>query len=216
MRKYVAELIGTFFLVLTVGCTVLPRVLKLEMASGIIPPLAIGSALMIMVYAGGHISGGHYNPAVTLAVTLRGKCKPEEAPIYMLSQVLGAILAGFVAISLLHEKTPASPAELKVVPSLVAEFLFTFALAYVVLNVATAKATEGNSYFGLAIGFTVLVGAFAVGGISGGAFNPAVAIGAAYMNLIPRGQVWIHILAEFLGGAAAAFVFNYLHPDDRW
>jgi aquaporin Z len=216
VRKYLVEFIGTFFLVLTVGCTVLPGALKLEMARGVIPPLAIGAALMVMVYAGGHISGGHYNPAVTLAVTLRGKCKPEDAPIYMMSQVLGAIVAGFVALTLLYQKTPGTPAELKVVPSLVAEFLFAFALCYVVLNVATARATEGNSYFGLAIGFTVVVGAFAVGGISSGAFNPAVAIGAAFMNLIPRGQVWIHIVADFLGGVVAALAFNYLHPDDRW
>ncbi len=215
LRKYLVEFIGTFFLVLTVGCTVLPGTLNMEMAKGIIPPIAIGSALMIMVYAGGHISGGHYNPAVTLAVTLRGKCKPEEAPIYMLCQALGAILAGFVALQLLIQKTPPEPKALELIPTFTAEFLFAFALCYVVLNVATAKATEGNSYFGLAIGFTVVVGAFAVGGISGGAFNPAVALGAAFMNLIPRSQAWIHILANFVGGAVAALTFNYLHPDDR-
>src|SRR5881392_3029745 len=87
MNKYVTEFIGTFFLVLTVGCTVVPG------AAGVIPPLAIGSALMVMIYAGGHISGGHYNPAVTLAVWLRGKCPTKDVVPYWVSQVIGAALA---------------------------------------------------------------------------------------------------------------------------
>lgn len=215
MRKYIVEFIGTFFLVLTVGCTVLPGVLDLQGAQAIIPPLAIGAALMVMVYAGGHISGGHYNPAVTLAVTLRGRCKPEEAPFYMLSQVLGGIVAGWVAMSVLVGKSPGTASEFpNLVPVFVAEFLFAFALCYVVLNTATAKKNEGNSFYGLAIGMTVMVGAFAVGGISGGAFNPAVALGAAFMKLIPGSQVWIHLIADFLGGAAAGLLFNYLNPED--
>jgi aquaporin Z len=215
MRKYVTEFIGTFFLVLTVGCTVLPGSLKLAMAAGIIPPLAIGSALMVMIYAGGHISGGHYNPAVTLAVTLRGKCSWNDAVFYWVAQFLAAVAAAIVAAGLLYESWPGDPAPLKMLPAFIAEFLFTFALAYVVLNSATSKDTAGNSFYGLAIGFTVLTGAFAVGSISGGAFNPAVATGAAIMNLIPRAQVWIHLIAEFLGGAAAAGVFLYANPEDR-
>ena len=215
MRKYVAEFIGTFFLVLTIGCSVLPGALKLPGAAGIIPPLAIGAILMVMVFAGGHISGAHYNPAVTLAVTLRGKCTWADAPLYMISQVLGALAAAYVTTAVLFGKAPGSAAPLPNVPAaFVAEFLFTFALAYVVLNVATAKGTAGNSFYGLAIGFTVLAGAFAVGGISGGAFNPAVAVGAAFMYLLPLQQIWIHLLADFLGGAAAAFVFKFLNPND--
>lgn len=215
-RKYVAEFIGTFFLVLTVGCTVLPGALKLEMASGVIPPLAIGSILMGMIYAGGHISGAHYNPAVTLAVTLRGRCSWADAVGYWVAQFLAAGAAAFVATALLIGKAPGSAAPLNnVTAALGAEFLFTFALAYVVLNVATSKDTTGNSFYGLAIGFTVLSGAFAVGGISGGAFNPAVALGAGLMYLVPFGQIWIHLLADFLGGAAAAGVYLFLNPDDR-
>jgi aquaporin Z len=216
VRKYVAEFIGTFFLVLTVGCTVLPSVLKLAMGAGVIPPLAIGSALMVMIFAGGHISGAHYNPAVTLAVTLRGRCSWNDAVGYWVAQFLAAAAASFVAMSLLVRQTPETAAALdNVTAALVAEFLFTFALAYVVLNVATAKGTSGNSFYGLAIGFTVLTGAFAVGGISGGAFNPAVALGAALMKLIPFGQIWIHLVADFLGGAAAAGVFLFLNPEDK-
>lgn len=216
MRKYVAEFIGTFFLVLTVGCTVLPGVLELKMAAGIIPPVAIGAALMVMVYAGGHISGGHYNPAVTLGVTLRGRCSWNDAVGYFVAQFLGAAAASVVAMSVLIQQSPGSAGALTNVPgAIVAEFLFTFALVYVVLNTATSKNTAGNSFYGLAIGFTVVVGAFAVGGISGGAFNPAVALGAGIMKLIPFGQIWIHLLGDFLGGAAAAAVFLYLNPDDK-
>src|SRR5262249_54247117 len=98
--------------------------------------------------------------------------------------------------------------------ALVAEFLFTFALCYVVLNVATAKANAGNSFYGLAIGFTVLTGAFAVGGISGGAFNPAVAVGITLMGLASWANIWIYLVANFAGGLVAALVFKFLNPQD--
>lgn len=207
IRKYIVELIGTFFLVLTIGMTVING------PTGVIPPLAIGAALMVMIYAGGHISGGHYNPAVTLAVFIRGKCKAVDVVPYWIAQVAGASLAALVAIYCSggnHGKA-LSP---DIARSLLAEGLFTFALAYVVLNVATAKATAGNSFYGLAIGFTVLVGAFAVGGISGGAFNPAVAVGAAIMNLIEPSAIWIHIVADLAGGLVAGLLFKFLNPDD--
>ena len=165
------ELIGTFFLVLTIGCTVIPG------AAGVIPPLAIGSALMVMIFAGGHISGGHYNPAVTLAVWLRGNVPAKDVVPYWIAQAArrrargGGGRVSSRATPRRHRWRSRTP------PALLAEFLFTFALVYVVLNVATAKDTAGNSFYGLAIGMTVMTGAFAVGGISGGAFNPAVAFG---------------------------------------
>ena len=190
MNKYLTEFIGTFFLVLTVGCTVVPG------SPGVIAPLAIGAALMVMVFAGGHVSGGHYNPAVTLAVFIRGRCDKKDVDPYMAAQAAAAVpAAGAVA--------------------LLGEFLFTFALAYVVLNVATAKATSGNSFYGLAIGMTVMTGAFAVGGISGGAFNPAVAIGIGLMKLVNFSQLWIHLVADFAGGAVAGVVFKQINPEDR-
>lgn len=211
-RKLVMEAIGTFFLVLTVGCTV---VLSSDPGKGIIPPLAIGSALMVMVFAGGHLSGGHYNPAVTLAVTVRGRLPRGEVLPYWVAQLGGAVLAAGIAKYLTGgvEKSAGPPAD--VAKALVAEFLFTFALAFVVLNVATAKATSGNSFYGLAIGFTVLTGAFAVGSISGGAFNPAVAVGAALMHLIHLPSVWIHFVGDLLGGLVAGLTFLYLNPDDK-
>jgi aquaporin Z len=210
MRKYVTEFIGTFFLVFTIGMTVVGH----KSDDGVIPPLAIGAALMVMIYAGGHVSGGHYNPAVTLGVFLRGKCPIADVPFYMVAQVLGALAAAFLTLFL---KPGADIAALEpdVVRALIVEFLFTFALVYVVLNVATSKETAGNSNYGLAIGFTVLTGAFAVGSISGGAFNPAVAIGIGAMGLVKASSIWVHLVADFAGGAVAAFVFKFLNPDDN-
>ena len=212
VRKMITELIGTFFLVLTVGCAV---ILSSDASKGIIPPLAIGSALMVMVYAGGHISGGHYNPAVTLAASVRGRHPWAELVPYWIAQIVGALLAAAAAVYLTGgTTTPAAPPA-DTAKALLAEFLFTFALAYVVLNVATAKGTTGNSFYGLAIGFTVLTGAFAVGSISGGAFNPAVAVGASAMGLFHMPSVWIHVVGDLAGGLVAGLTFLYLNPDDR-
>jgi len=169
----------------------------------------------VMIYAGGHISGGHYNPAVTLAVWLRGKCSTAEMPAYMVVQVLGATAAAFTVLFLKGNPDLPPPGNPQVGPALVAEFLFTFALCYVVLNTATAKGTAGNSNYGLAIGFTVLVGAFAVGGISGGAFNPAVAVGVTLMKLSAPANIWIFLAADFLGGAVAGLLFNTLDMGDE-
>jgi aquaporin Z len=208
MAKYVVEFIGTFFLVFTVGMTVID-----PGGAGPMAPLAIGSALMVMIFAGGHISGGHYNPAVTLAVWIRGRSTAIDAVIYWVVQVLAGLAAAFVVLYM--KGHPAVTAKALVVDrSLVAEFLFTFALAYVVLNVATAKGTSGNSFYGLAIGFTVLTGAYAVGGISGGAFNPAVAVGITAMGLSKLANLWIFLVADLAGGAAAGLVFRFLNPND--
>lgn len=207
MNKYIVEFIGTFFLVLTVGCTVIPG------SPGVIPPLAIGAALMVMIFAGGHVSGAHYNPAVTLAVWIRGRCSSKDAPAYMAAQVAAGVVAALVAAFLAGD---GKPMQIKNVPAaLLAEFLFTFALAYVVLNTATAKGTAGNSFYGLAIGMTVMTGAFAVGGISGGAFNPAVAIGAGVMKLLKFSDIWIHLGADLAGGLAAGLVFKMINPGDK-
>jgi aquaporin Z len=208
--KLIVEFIGTFFLVFTVGQTV-----KGPDSSPLLAPLAIGASLMIMVYAGGHFSGGHYNPAVTLGVTLRGKATWAEAGPYMVAQVLGALAAAGLVLFIKGGHAAAAgppPTDYGIPAKLLAEFLFTFALVYVVLNSATAKGTEGNSFYGLAIGFTVVVGAFAVGPVSGGAFNPAVAVGVTTMGLVdPVTNIWIPLVADFAGGAAAGLLFNALN-----
>ena len=207
MRTMLIEGIGTFFLVLVVGLTVIAP------GAGMMAPLAIGAALMVMVYAGGHISGAHYNPAVTLAVWLRGKCPAKDVPAYMGAQLAGAVLAA-VAAGWLTQGSAVAPMEPAVLPALLAELLFTFALAFVVLNVATAKKTAGNAYFGLAIGFTVTAGAYAAGPISGGVFNPAVAVGLTLLGLSAAGDLWIFLAANLAGGALAAVAFRAVNPRD--
>ena len=208
MAKYLTEFIGTFFLVSTIGYTVIAP------GAGDMAPLAIGAALMVMIFAGGHVSGAHYNPAVTLAVFLRGRCPAADVIPYWIAQIAGAAVAAMIVLFM--KGNPAVTAmELDVTRALVAEFLYTFALCYVVLNVATAKATSGNSAYGLAIGFTVLTGAYAVGGISGGAFNPAVAVGITMMGLQSVANIWIFLVANFAAGAVAGVLFKSMHPQDR-
>ena len=212
MAKLLTEFIGTFFLVFTIGLTVI--------AGTDLAPLAIGSALMVMVYMGGHISGAHYNPAVTLAIMIRGKIERGEAMKYMATQLIGAAAAAESVWLVTGGSTfvAAPGADATTIAALLSEVLFTFALALVVLNVATSPKTEGNSYYGLAIGFTVMVGAFAVGGISGGAFNPAVGLGPmiidAFMGDGGFGNAWLYIVGPGIGGALAAVVYKTQHEGD--
>ena len=204
MKKYITEFIGSLFLVLAVGLS----------DGSPLAPLAIGATLMIMVYAGGHISGAHYNPAVTLAVLVRGRIGLSDALIYMGSQLAGALIAALlVSVFVTLPDTVFQP--LDITKALLAELLGTFALAYVVLNVATAKSNSGNSYFGLAIGFTVFAMAVCFGRYAGGAFNPAVAVGASIMKIFEWNHIWIYLLACFAGGVLAGFVFNINNPEDK-
>lgn len=209
MRRYVTELIGTFALVFTIGSTVLGG------KPGVIAPLAIGSVLMVMVFAGGHISGAHYNPAVSLAVFLRGRLAAKDLLPYWAAQLIGGLLAAAAARYITDTSGPTMSFHGRDIGvALLSEFLFTFFLAYVVLNVATSKDHPDNSFYGLAIGFTVMAGAFAVGPFSGGAFNPAVVLGIWVMDIINAGSLWIYLLATLAGGAAAALTFKALNPDD--
>lgn len=213
MKKYLVEFIGTFFLVFTIGMTVIAP------GAGDMAPLAIGSALAVMIFAGGHVSGGHFNPAVTLGVWLRGKCDTADVVPYMVGQSAGALVASFAVKALktgLVTKAAALGGAMtpEILPALLAEFLFTFALVWVVLNVATSKGTANNSFYGFAIGFTVLTGAYAVGGISGGAFNPAVALGACTMGIIAWSSIWIYLVANFAGGAAAALAYKTVNGSE--
>jgi aquaporin Z len=206
-RKLVVEFLGMFLFVFTVGMA------TNKAGAGVLAPLAIGSVLMVMVFAGGHISGGHFNPAVSTAVLVRGRMAVNEWVAYVATQFAAAVVAGFVVRWVGGREAHAVVASSG--KMLVVEFIFTFALAWVVLNVATARGTDGNSFYGLAIGFTVVAGALAVGGISGGAFNPAIALGAMVTGLFEWSNIWIYMLAEFLGGAAAALAFLYVLPAEK-
>jgi aquaporin Z len=207
MPKYLVEFIGTFFLMATIGFAVRGN-------AGPMAPVAIGAALMVMIFAGGHVSGAHYNPAVTLAVFLRGKCPATDVIPYWIAQIAAAAVAAGVVLMILGPN-PDQPQAPNFLHALIVEFLFTFALAWVVLNVATADETAGNSFYGLAIGFTVLAGAFSVGGISGGAFNPAVGVGIAMLKLVPMSSLLIFLVANLAGGACAALAFKAVHPGQR-
>jgi aquaporin Z len=208
-RKYAVEVIGTFFLVFTVAVS--------GFSHSAFTPLAAGAALMVMVYAGGHISGGHYNPAVTLAALWRRRIGLGDAVAYWIVQFVAGVVAGWVARAVVNPRvvTTLHPSGHALTATAVVELLFTFALCYVVLNVATSKDQVGNSFFGLAIGFTVLAGAFAVGGISGGAFNPAVTLGAAVGGLFAWSTLWVYIVVQAIAGTAAGLTFRALNPDDK-
>jgi len=208
MKKYLTEFIGTFFLVLAVGMAVI------EPGAGNLAPFAVGVTLMVMVYAGSHVSGAHYNPAVTLAVWLRGRCPQADAIPYIGAQLAGGIAAAIAALGLKGDVVT-TPAEIKTFPALLAELIGTFALAYVVLNVATAKATAGNSFYGLAIGFTVTAMAFAFGNVSAAAFNPAIAIAVTITHVAKASDLWIYLIANFAGGALAAIAFKFINPADK-
>jgi aquaporin Z len=206
-RKLAVEFIGMFIFMFTVGMA------TNKAGAGALAPLAIGSALMVMVFAGGHISGGHFNPAVSTAVFLRKRMAANELGAYLAAQLAAAVIAGllvrYVGGEQAHQVVASSG------KMLVAEFIFTFALAWVVLHVATSRGTQGNSFYGLAIGFTVVAGAFAVGGISGGAFNPAIALGAMVTGLFEWSNIWIYLIADFLGAAAAAYAFFFVLPAEK-
>jgi aquaporin Z len=208
MRKYITEFVGTFGLVLTVGCVVLTE--------SSLAPLAIGGVLAALVFAGGHISGAHYNPAVTLAVLLRGRVSGGDVLPYFGVQIAGGLLGGMAARMMVNPDSiqALSFSGREIAVALVAEFLFTFLLAYVVLNVATSQDHDDNSFYGLAIGFTVFAGASAVGSLSGAAFNPAVAIAVSAIGLFSWSAIWIYLVANFAGGALAALVFRLLNPED--
>jgi aquaporin Z len=208
-RKYAVEAIGTFFLAFAVATSVL--------SGGTFTPLAAGFTLMVMIYAGGHISGGHYNPAVTMAVLVRRRIGLGHAVGYWVAQFVAGIIAGAVARAVVN---PATVHTLTLsghafTAAALGELIFTFALAYVVLNVATSKDQPGNGFFGLAIGFTVAAGAFAVGGISGGSFNPAVTLGAAIGGMFAWSTLWIYFIVELGAGALAGLAFRTLNPTDK-
>ena len=212
IAKYAVEAIGTFLLVFTVGAAVASR--------SSLAPLAIGASLMVMIYAGGHVSGGHYNPAVTLAVLVRRRIGLRAAAAYWIVQFGAGVLAALVVRTVVDPAEIAKTATLtlsgsSLVAAFVVELIFTFALCYVVLNVATSKSHPNNSFYGVAIGFTVVAGAAAVGTISGGAFNPAVTLGAGVMSMFAWPTLWIYLVAQVIGGASAGITFLAINPDDK-
>ena len=202
--KLITEFIGTFFLTLTICLAVVFGTVDSEFA-----PFAIASTLMVMIYAGGHVSGAHYNPAVTVAIYLRGSCEKSDIAPYIASQIAAAPMAAVIASEVfMPGETGGEEMVMETVPALAAELVFTFALAYVILNVATSESTEGNGYYGAAIAVVVLAGALTVGSISGASFNPAVSVSLIVAGGLGVADSWIHFASQIAGGALAAFVFK--------
>jgi aquaporin Z len=210
MGRLLTEFVGTFFLVFTIGLSVIGGT---PMA-----PLAIGASLMVMVYMGGHISGAHYNPAVSLGLVLRGAHPAKDLLTYVVAQLLGAVAASLAVYAVTGQTfVPAPGPATSVFPALLVEILYTTALVLVVMNVATHPTTKVNSFYGIAIGFTVCAAAFAGGPISGGAFNPAVGLGPAVVHaLIGHGSVahvWLYVVGPCIGSVIAAAIFKVQSPD---
>lgn len=208
IKKLIAEFIGTFFLVCTIHLCVLNGQTNLM-------PLAAGFMLMAMIFAGGHISGAHYNPAVTIAVFLRGKCSATDVPTYIFAQLLAASIASLLVNSFLINKMGSGlDLSSNALQAILAEALGTFALCWVVLNVASSKDTEGNSFYGIAIGLAFAACGFSLGGISGGAFNPAIAFSLGISQISGFNNLWIYFVGEFLGAVLAAYVYLFVNGKD--
>ncbi len=206
MNKLIAEFIGTFFLVFAIGMTG--------------NPLAIGVMLMVMVYYAGNISGAQFNPAVSVGVFIRGKMSMGDMLQYIGVQIFAATAASYLVYLLTHKTfAPAPQGDINILKPLAVEMLCTFALVSVILQVATSKKAAGNSYYGLAIGFTVMACAYAGGPVSGGAFNPAVGIGPILIDTIIGGHdsinhVWLYIVGPIAGAIVAAMVFRMTNKED--
>ena len=202
-QKLIAEFVGTFFLALTI-CTAAVHGSAGE--EGEYAPFAIAATLMVMIYGVGYITGAHFNPAVTVAIWLRGACEKDDVAPYIAVQIIAGALAALA--SEMFAKTSVMALEMDTTQALGAEFLYTFALVFVILNVATSEATEGNGYYGAAIALVVLAGALTVGEISGGSFNPAVTGALFVSGVVDVADLWIHLVPQFIAGILAVQAFK--------
>ena len=208
--KPLTEFVGTFLFLFVIALV--------GPSGSVLTPLAIGGALMATVYAGGHRSGAHYNPAVSLALFLQKKITSAELLAYWGAQVVAAVLAFAVGYAIVGKPVAIVPGEgHSVLAALAVEAIFTFLLALVVLNTAASRKTEGNSFYGLAIGFTIVAAAIAGGPISGGAFNPAVGIGATVVAAMHGGSmasIWVPVVGPLVGAALASYFWAFQEAND--
>lgn len=204
--KVVTEFVGTFIFLFTISLA--------AVNGSPLAPLAIGGALMVMVYMGGHRSGGHYNPAVSFGFFLQKKLSASDFVGYIVAQIVAGAAAFALGWYITGKTVAIEPgAGYDAIKALIVEIVFTLALVLVVMNVAASKKTEGRGFYGLAIGFTIVIAAIAGGPISGGAFNPAVGIGATVLNATQGAgnwsSLWIPIVGPLLGGAIASYLWKY-------
>jgi len=200
-----SEFVGTFFLVLTIGYNVLQHTA--------LAPVSIGAMLMAMIFATGKVSGGHFNPAVTFGVFLRDKIDFPSAAAYVVSQLAGGCLAGCIYMLVLGATFTLGPGVgYSLSSAMLAEMLFSTALVFVVLSVATTAQDDGNWYYGLAIGFSVMAAAFAIGPISGCSLNPAVTFGVMFSHFVHTGEFllsrWlVYTVSPLVGALFAVLLF---------
>lgn len=202
MKKLLIEFIGTFFLVTAIAFSA--------------NPLAIGLTLAAVIYIGGHVSGGHYNPAVSVALLVRGNMSVADFIRYAVAQILGAACAALVFTQVTgNALLPMHGATTSVPVACLLEVLGTFMLVSVVLAVAATKETEGNFIYGFAIGLTVTAMAFCFGSLSGGAFNPAVGVGPWLVALLNGNFNPVVLVmyggATIVGGIIAALVHKFVN-----
>jgi len=218
MRKYLAEMLGTFLLTFTVGCAALTAPKEVGANWSV---TAIACVLMVAIYAVAPVSGGHLNPAVSCALGFAGKVGSwSEILPYCVSQICGAVLAGLCFTHLFsgHDEPPLhlGPKEgFGWTETMLVEVLYTCMLCFVVLNVATTQRSTGTEFYGLAIGFVVVAGGNAAGGISGGAFNPAVSIGIDVADRA-AGFGWCiaYSCFQIVGALLAALLFRAVRPEE--
>lgn len=214
--KYTSEFLGTYFLVLTVGCNVL--------TGSVGAALSIGMILMVMVYALGSVSGAHFNPAVTLSIlfSARGLISIQDSVFYIVFQLLGGVCAGFTYFLLFGYAFTLQPVgKYTMYSAMCVEIVYTMALCYVVLNVATTHKQDGNNYFGLAIGFTVVSAALAIGGISGCSLNPAVSFGTMMASAFETGSqglkyFGLYFFSPVVGSLLACLLFYLVQRSDEY
>jgi len=208
LAPFYAEFYGTMMLTLVIALTV--------GQNAPLAPIAIGSILMGSVFTYGHLSGGHFNPAVSFAVMIRGKLTPLRWVFYAISQVTGGICGAALGQYILPEgvDTPVPGYNNELPSAFAAEFFFSLALATTVLNTATTVSVGQNSFYGLAIGLTVLAGAISAAGISGAVFNPAV--GTGLLAIAGEGSdIWFYWLAPMCGGFVAGVMFHLINSDEN-
>jgi len=220
-KNFLSELLGSFLFILII---IVSGAIAKDLA-----PFAIAGALMFCIYTFGQISGGHFNPAVSIAAYVRGKLALGDLPYYILAQLTGGLLAALLGFYLsnitglgitLFNVKPSIPTN--VIPAMIVELIMTFALCLTVLMVATSPKTENNSFYGFAIGLTVLVGALTFGKISGGAFNPAVAISTTVGNMQHLASdswlvlSYVYVLPQILAGVLAGVTYKVLVEDIKF
>jgi len=204
-RKLATEFMGTFLLSFTICAS------GLYGSAGEYAPFVISSNLMIMIYAGRHISGAHYNPVITVSIYLRGIFDKNEILPYITIQIIAAVSAALVVERFSLSDATSSEIFNLGTEAIIAEFLFTFVFAYVVLYVATTESTLDNNYYGAVIALVILVGAITVGSISLASFNPAVTSSLIVSGKVTLGDSWMHFIPQFFGAILATYLYRYTH-----